>query len=137
MKSFSLSILLILFFSLQVHAQEETVKVEVLSKTSTSWDGTVIEAYPTGKPEITISKITMPIGFELPVHKHTTPLGGMILEGELTVTKENGESKVFKAGDPIVEVMNTWHAGKNTGDVPTVLIAFYIGEVGTPISINQ
>ena len=126
-----------LLISTNLFAQEETIKVEVLSKSSTSWDGSEIMAYPTGKPEITISKITMPVGFELPVHKHITPLGGMILEGELTVTKENGEQKVFKAGDPIVEVMNAWHAGKNTGDIPTVLIAFYIGEVGTPISINQ
>ncbi|MBO6524225.1 MAG: cupin domain-containing protein [Balneolaceae bacterium] len=130
-------VLLIIILPVGLFAQEETVKVEVLSKTSSSWDGAEIEAYPSGKPEITISRITMPVGFELPVHKHTTPLGGMILEGELTVTKENGESKVFKAGDPIVEVMNTWHAGKNTGEVPTVLIAFYIGEQDTPLSINQ
>ena len=132
-----LPVLIVLLISTNLLAQEETASIEVLSKTSTSWDGSVIEAYPDGKPEITISKITLPVGFELPVHKHVTPLGGIILEGELTVTKENGESKVFKAGDPIVEVMNTWHAGKNTGDVPTVLIAFYIGEEGTPLSINQ
>eukprot|EP00295_Goniomonas_pacifica_P001991 CAMPEP_0175807432 /NCGR_PEP_ID=MMETSP0107_2-20121207/1717_1 /TAXON_ID=195067 ORGANISM="Goniomonas pacifica, Strain CCMP1869" /NCGR_SAMPLE_ID=MMETSP0107_2 /ASSEMBLY_ACC=CAM_ASM_000203 /LENGTH=79 /DNA_ID=CAMNT_0017118981 /DNA_START=61 /DNA_END=300 /DNA_ORIENTATION=+ len=79
----------------------------------------------------------MPVGFQLPVHKHVTPLGGVILEGELTVIKENGEQKVFKAGDSLVEVMNHWHFGKSTGDVPTVLIAFYIGEEGTPLSINQ
>lgn len=133
----SIMLLLALLTSTNLFAQKETAKVEVLSKTSTSWDGTEIKAYPTGKPEITISRITMPVGFALPVHKHVTPLGGIILEGELTVTKENGDQKVFKAGDPIVEVMNVWHAGKNTGDVPTVLIAFYIGEVGTPTSINQ
>lgn len=133
----SLLVLATLLVSTNLFAQEETIKVEVLSKTSTSWDGTEIVAYPTGKPEITISRITMPVGSQLPVHKHTTPLGGIILEGELTVTKENGESKVFKAGDPIVEVMNVWHAGKNTGKVPTVLIAFYIGEMGTPLSVNQ
>lgn len=133
----SIFLIIILFISANLFAQDETVKVEVLSKTSTSWDGTVIEAYPARNPEITISRITMPVGFELPVHKHTTPLGGMILEGELTVTKENGESKVFKAGDTIVELMNIWHSGKNTGDIPTILLAFYIGEVGTPLSINQ
>ena len=133
----SIVLLTALLISINLFAQEETVKVEVLSKSSTSWDGSVIESYPEGKPEITISKITMPVGFELPVHKHVTPLGGMILEGELTVTKENGEQKVFKAGDPIVEVINAWHAGKNTGNVPTVLLAFYIGEEGTPLSINQ
>ncbi len=133
----SLPLLLALLISTNLLAQEKTATVEVLSKTSTSWGGSVIETYPDGKPEITISKITLPVGFELPVHKHETPLGGMILEGELTVTKENGESKVFKADDPIVEVMNDWHAGKNTGNVPTVIIAFYIGEEGTPLSINQ
>ncbi len=137
MKLMVLFLALIASFSINSTAQEETIIVEVLSKTSSSWDGLEIEAYPTGKPEIIISRITMPVGSELPVHKHTTPLGGIILEGELTVTKENGESKIFKAGDPIVEVMNTWHAGKNTSDVPTVLIAFYIGEVGTPLSVNQ
>ncbi len=135
MKSFSLALLLLV--STNLLAQEKPIAVEVLSKNTTSWDGSEITNYPSGKPEITISKITMAVGSELPVHKHSTPLGGVILEGELTVTKENGDQKVFKAGDSIVEVMNVWHFGKSTGAVPTVLIAFYIGEEGTPLSINQ
>lgn len=110
-------------------AQEtaQTVQTEILSKSSTSWDGSNIPDYPEGQPEITIAKITIPAGLQLPVHKHPNPLGGVVLQGELTVIREDGKRHSVKAGESIIEVVNTWHYGKNEGDIPVVLIAFYIG----------
>lgn len=133
-----LTFLFFILINLQAFAQtKQEIKVEVISKDTTSWDGNILSSYPIGKPEITISKITIPAGFDIPIHKHVTPLAAVILEGELTVTKENGEQKVFRIGESVIEVLNVWHSGKNSGEVPTVLLAFYIGEVGTPLSINQ
>ncbi|MEQ9266142.1 MAG: cupin domain-containing protein [Balneolaceae bacterium] len=137
MKPIIKGLLLALLFSSATLAQESpTVKVEVLSKTSTSWDGSAFE-YPKGQPEITISKITLPPGFKLPMHKHPNPLGGIVLKGEIVVTREDGTTHTVKEGEAIVELVNTWHYGKNDTDQPTVLLAFYIGEVGVPLSVNK
>lgn len=119
------------------HSNADTLIVEVLSKSTTSWDGTILPNYPEGEPEITISKITLPVGFQLPVHKHPIPLGGYILSGELTVTIEDGKTHKAKAGETLIELVNTWHFGKNEGTEPVVLIAFYIGVKDQPISIPK
>jgi len=39
-----------------------------------------------------------------------------------------------KAGEPIVEVVNTLHYGINEGTVPAEIVVFYAGAAGTPIS---
>lgn len=137
MKSVLPALFLALLLTSSTFAQDTpTVQVEVLSKTSTSWDGSSFE-YPKGQPEITISKITLPPGFKLPMHKHPNPLGGIVLKGEIVVTREDGSTHTVKEGESIVELVNTWHYGKNDTDQPTVLLAFYIGEVGVPLSINK
>lgn len=140
MKKYILLLLFALTFSNSLVAQNsaiETVSVEILNKSGSSWDGSIIANYPDGEPEITIAKITLPAGFQLPKHKHPTPLGGYILSGELTVVRDDSTSHQFKAGDSIIELVDTWHYGKNEGTVPTVLIAFYIGLKDVPLSINQ
>jgi len=43
----------------------------------------------------------------------------------------------LKAGDAIAEVVNTWHYGKNEGDMPAEIIVFYAGTEGLPITIQQ
>lgn len=113
------------------------VEVKVLAKTSVSWDGTALPDYPKGQPEITILRIKIPPGVKLPLHKHTVINAGVLLNGELTVVTENGKTLHLKAGDPIVEVVNKWHYGKNDGNKPAVIIVFYAGELGRPITIKK
>ncbi|GAB5409043.1 MAG: hypothetical protein BalsKO_14080 [Balneolaceae bacterium] len=139
MKTVILTSVLLIAVFVNVFAQStsEQAKVEVLSKSTTSWDGTALPNYPDGEPEITISKITLPTGFQLPVHKHPIPLGGYILSGELTVTREDGKIHTAKAGETLIELVDTWHFGKNEGDEPVVLIAFYIGIKDQPLSIPK
>jgi quercetin dioxygenase-like cupin family protein len=67
------------------------VKVDVLSKTSSRWKGRVLPDYANGKPEITILRIKIPTGAQLPLHKHPAINAGVLLNGELTiVTEDNG-----------------------------------------------
>ncbi len=134
----TLTTLLLILLTLPVFAQDSTaINTEVLLVSKTTWDGALLKAYPEGQPEITISKITIQPGAQLPVHTHPNPLGGVILEGKLTVYKEDGTSHTFEAGDPILEVVNTRHFGKNTGEVPAVLIAFYVGVEGIPLTVIE
>jgi len=111
------------------------VKVVSLAKTSESWNGKALPSYPKGKPQITILKITIGPKVRLPLHKHPVINAGVLLKGKLTVITEKGETLHMKAGDPIVEVINTWHYGINEGDKPAVIIVFYAGTPGTPVTI--
>ncbi len=61
------------------------VKVDVLAKTGLSWDGCHLPNYPKGTPEITILRIKIPPGVQLPLHTHPVINVGVLLKGELTV----------------------------------------------------
>ena len=108
-----------------------------LVKTTTSWNGALLPAYPAGQPQITMLRITIPPGAKLPIHEHPVINAGVLLKGELTVRTEGGKTLQLKAGDPIVEVVDTWHYGFNPGKVPAEIIVFYAGVKGKPITIIQ
>jgi len=137
-KKLLFGICLILLPISNVWAQEvNTVKVDVLAKTSASWDGRVLPNYPNGKPEITILRINIPPKVQLPLHEHPVINAGVLLKGELTVVTKEKETLHLKAGDSIVEVVNKWHYGKNEGDEPAEIIVFYAGVQDTPITIKK
>jgi hypothetical protein len=43
----------------------------------------------------------------------------------------------LKAGDPIVEVVNTLHYGINEGTVPAEIVVFYAGIVGQTVTVSR
>ncbi|CAH1584369.1 cupin domain-containing protein [Vibrio rotiferianus] len=114
----------------------DSVEAEVMLKTTTSWDGAELPSYPQGQPEVTIVKITVPKGVQLPMHQHPVINAGIVLKGEITVTKKSGEKIILKAGDAIAEVVDQWHFGANTGDDPTEIIVFYAGVKNEPITVK-
>jgi quercetin dioxygenase-like cupin family protein len=115
----------------------DTIQVETLAKTSLSWDGNNLPDYSKGTPEITILKIKIPSGAKLPMHKHPIINAGVLLNGELTVVTEDNKTLHLKAGDSIVEVVNTLHYGKNEGADTAEIMVFYAGVKDTPISIKK
>ena len=114
-----------------------SVKVKELAKSSASWDGNPLPNYSEGKPEITILRITIPPGSELPIHKHPYINAGVLISGELTVVTEEKKTLHLHAGDAIIEVVNTWHSGKNEGEMPAEIIVFYAGIIGEPVTIKK
>lgn len=117
--------------------QTSETEVITLSKTSKSWNGTTLPNYPDGKPEVTILKITIPPKTKLELHQHPVINAGVLLKGELTVISETNDTLYLKAGEPIVEIVNQWHYGKNEGSMPVEIIVFYAGIKGTPITIGK
>jgi quercetin dioxygenase-like cupin family protein len=115
----------------------DTAKVEVLTKTTSSWDGSDLPQYPKGQPEITILRITVPPKVQLPLHQHPVINAGVLLKGQLTVVTEDKKILHLRAGDSIVELVNKPHFGKNEGDVPAEIIVFYAGTKDTPITIKK
>lgn len=113
------------------------IEVTTLVKTTESWNGKQLPKYPDGNPEITILKIIIPPKTKLPLHKHPNINAGILLKGELTVISEANDTLYLKAGEPIVELVNTWHFGQNDGTEPVEIIVFYLGIQGTPITILE
>jgi quercetin dioxygenase-like cupin family protein len=116
---------------------KSAIAVTELVKSTQSWDGETLPAYPSGQPRITILRILIPAGAELDTHKHPVINAGVVLSGQLTVITQAGKTLHLKAGDPIVEVVNTAHFGINQGDVPAEILVFYAGTVDAPNSVIE
>ena len=113
------------------------VQVEELAKSSVSWDGSRLPDYPKSSPEITILRIKIPPGAQLPLHEHPVINAGVLLSGQLTVITEDNKILHLKAGEALVEVSNKWHYGKNEGHQPAEIIVFYAGTPGAPITVKK
>lgn len=112
----------------------DSVAVETLARTSNSWNGSPLPGYADGTPEITVLRITIAPGVTLPMHRHPVINAGVLLEGELMVVSASGESLKLTAGDSIVELVDQWHYGRNDGDRDAVIVVFYAGIAGQPIT---
>ena len=138
MKNLIYGICFLLLISSNVLAEEaNAVRVDVLAKTSLSWDGSPLPDYPKGTPEITILRIKIPPGVQLPLHMHPIINASLLLEGELTVVTEDNKILHLKAGDSIVEVVNKWHYGKNDGKKTAEILVFYAGALDTLITMEK
>ena len=138
MKKLRSGICFALLFASNVWAADlYAVHVETLAKTSLSWDGSRLPSYSRSTPEVTILRIKIPPGAQLPLHTHPEINAGVLLSGELTVITEDNRFLHLKAGESIVEVVNKWHYGKNEGDETAEILVFYAGTVDTPITIKQ
>jgi hypothetical protein len=61
------------------------------------------------------------------------PNAGYVLSGELTLEGRDGVREHFVAGQAITETVDRIHRGV-TGQAPVILIVFYAGAPGLPLS---
>lgn len=101
--------------------------VKVLAKSTKSWNGDTLAAYPQGQPEVTILNIKIPPKTRLHIHKHPVINAGVLLKGELTVVSEDGKTLHLKTGDAIIEMVGKWHHGINEGNDTAEIIVVYAG----------
>jgi quercetin dioxygenase-like cupin family protein len=66
---------------------QRAVRSQTLLRTSSSWDGERYGSYPSGRPELSILKITLAPHSELEWHSHPIPNAAYIVAGELTLEK--------------------------------------------------
>ena len=85
---------------------------------------------PSKNPELKVSLFEIPPGVRLPRHEHPWSRYAYVLQGELTVTFDGGLAKHYKAGDFIVEAVNAWHFGQNTGKETVRLLVIDQVEAG-------
>lgn len=110
---------------------------EILLKTTSTWDNAEFEKLQIEKPEVTVLKITINVGEKLPMHKHDLVNIAYIKKGTLTVVTDENKEITVPEGKVLPELIGKYHYGKNTGNEPVELVVFYIGEKGTPLSVNK
>ena len=110
---------------------------EVLLKTTSTWDKAEYKKLKIKKPEVTVLKIIINVNEELPMHKHDLVNVAYVKKGTLTVITEDNEKITLHKGEVLPELIGKYHYGKNTGKEPVELVVFYVGEKGTPLSVNK
>ena len=133
-----LEVTLLTFMLLQqstvIGENRQTIQSETLLRSSSSWDGKPYTAYPAGRPELSVLKITIPPHTALKWHTHPMPNAAYVLSGELTIErKENGKKQRVTTGQAVAEMVDALHRGV-TGEGPVTLIVFYAGAQGMPLS---
>ena len=111
------------------------VQVETLARSSQDWTGGQLPRYPSGQPEVTVLRITIPAGVSLPNHHHPVINAGVLLQGRLEVVTERGETLLLSAGDALIELVNRVHHGKSLGPEPAVIVVVYAGAEGLPTTV--
>jgi quercetin dioxygenase-like cupin family protein len=118
-------------------AGQPQIKVEQVLQTTQSWDRSPYTSYPTGQPQVTVLRITIPPNTALHWHRHPIISVGYVLSGHLTLEKrDTGERTILQPGQAVAETVQTTHRGFTT-DEPVELIVFYAGQVGLPLTINE
>ena len=131
-------IALLLFLPVVALAVEENsaVKVTVLLKTTSGWDGKQI-VYPEGQAEMTALLIEIAPGESTGWHQHPVPSFAFLLDGTLEITLANGRVKRMQPGEALSEVTGTMHVGRALSKTPVKIVVFYAGSVGKALTVNQ
>jgi len=108
---------------------------ETLIQTDSHWNKQAIKPIHIEHPQITMLRITIPVGEKLAMHKHPVLNIGYLTKGELTVRSESGDVLVLKPGDPIVELVDIWHYGESTGSEDAEIVVTYVGDKEDSLSI--
>ena len=130
-------VLLFVLVNLFIISPVYSAQKEVLLKTTSTWDNAEYQKLKIKKPEVTVLKITINVGEELPMHKHDLVNIAYVKKGTLTVITDDNKEITLNAGEVLHELVGKYHYGKNTGNEPVELVVFYIGEKGTPLSVNK
>ena len=109
----------------------------VLLKTTSTWDNANYKKLKIKKPEVTVLKIIINVNEELPMHKHDLVNIAYVKKGVLTVITDDNNKITIREGEVLPELIGKYHYGKNTGSEPVELVVFYVGEKGTPLSVNK
>ena len=120
-----------------LRAREPQVNVEQVLQTTQSWDSSPYASYPTGQPQVTVLRITIPPNTALHWHRHPIISVAYVVSGHLTLEKrDTGERTILQAGQAVAETVQAMHRGFTTDD-PVELIVFYAGQVGLPLTVNE
>ena len=126
----------VLYISNRNDSAAEVNSVELL-RTSQSWNNVELPDYPQGKPELVAVKYTIPPGKKLGWHHHEAMNHGVLVQGELTIIGLDGQTKVLREGEVVVEMVDAIHRGENRGSKPVVLYMFYLSKKDMTLTVQH
>jgi quercetin dioxygenase-like cupin family protein len=108
------------------------VTARLLKRTSVTANGQRISYPTTDRAEVTALTVELAPGAETGWHKHPVPVYAYVLSGNLAVELADGTQLTYRAGEAVIEVVNTPHNGRNMGKEPVKMAVFYLGAEGAP-----
>tara|TARA_Y100001968_G_scaffold319896_1_gene352098 strand:- start:415 stop:852 length:438 start_codon:yes stop_codon:yes gene_type:complete len=109
--------------------------IETLVNATESWNGDPY-SYPVGQAQMTLLRITAPVGFRTPVHTHPQPGVAYVVKGKLDCVVTADNTKVFSAGDSFATTAGeTPHYCESVGTEPAVIFVAYAGIEGEPVTV--
>lgn len=109
--------------------------IETLVAAKESWGGDLY-SYPDGQSEITLLRITAPVGFRTPVHTHLQPGVALIMKGQLECVVNAEKTLDVAEGDAFATTFgDVPHYCENTGKEDAVIYVFYAGVEGQPVTV--
>ena len=85
---------------------------EVLLKTTSTWDNAEYKKLKIKKPEVTVLKIVINVGEELPMHKHNLVNIAYVKQGTLTVITDEDKEITLQEGEVLPELIGKYHTAK-------------------------
>ncbi len=92
-------------------------------------DGSAVVYPQAGKPEIAMVLLTIQPGGRSDLHHHPVAAVVYVLEGELEL-RQGEVVRRFKAGEALIEPLDSQVQAFNTGTVPTKVLVVHVGSTG-------
>ena len=106
---------------------EQTIETTILAQSTQDWGGSPLAEYAEGQPEVTVARVTIPVGMALPLHEHPFMTAGVVLQGVIEVRTDSGKTHIARAGEAVIELIDQPHGGANIGDTDAVILVVYTG----------
>lgn len=114
MRHFAFAAALLLAACASASAQEQAATTPLTTATTTNSGQPIL--LPQGPMQVTVSRVVIPAGAKLPVHKHPFPRYAYVEAGRIRVTNiDTGGEVEFAPGGFIVEAVGQWHTGQALG----------------------
>jgi quercetin dioxygenase-like cupin family protein len=97
------------------------VVVKEIVKTMKNDAGQAI-TLPRGRLQLVVSTYEIAPGARLSQHKHPFQRYAYVIQGRLKVEEVGSSSRIYHAGEFVVESVNRWHFGETVGETPVKLL---------------
>jgi len=111
------------------------VVTEIARATKTSAGQPIV--LPQGPLEVVASIYSLAPGARLPEHKHPFQRYAYVLEGALRVQQADSSSRIYRAGEFIIESVDRWHFGATVGDAAVKLLVIDQLPAGAEATIER
>ena len=117
-------------YNLSVHS-------DIILKTDSTSAGQSLDTLFEHANQITGLHVIFPPGAETGWHQHPVPGMAYVIRGTITVEMESGKKFEYKAGQAYAEVVGKFHNGKNYGKDTLEIVAYFVGNKKTAITIKK